>query len=218
MRSVFKFYWWGGAGGMWLILPCLLATVAIAVGRVRYHLREAIDEDALLGVVAELVRDGRVAEAVTWSLRAPTALGRVLAAGLVRLDAEDGEALGAMQGVALRERPRIEGHADDLIPAGQLAALLGFLATIAGLARPVPHGVGPTIDSARREEWLACLFAESFHCTHFGLAVAIVAVATSLALRGPTQRRLAALDRAAALVVVLSQERRAHVAAPPPYR
>ncbi|MFO0605674.1 MAG: MotA/TolQ/ExbB proton channel family protein [Polyangiales bacterium] len=222
MLHELSMYWREGGWGMWPILPCLLATLSIAVGRVRYHLREGVDEDALLGVVAALVREGRVAEAVTWSLRAPTALGRMLVEGIARLDGDDAEVLGAMECVALRERPRIEGRVDHLVPAGQIAALLGLLGTITGMVMPFGcvggHGGGPTVDPARRAELIAGCLSEAIHCTHFGLAVAVVSVAASLALRGPTRRRLAAFDRAAALVVLLAQERRAVLPSRHPYR
>jgi biopolymer transport protein ExbB/TolQ len=222
MLRVLFAYWREGGWGMWPILPCLLVTVAIAVGRLRYHLREAIDEGALFRVVAALVRVGRVAEAEAWCLRAPTALARMLATGLARLDGDDADALNAMACVALRERRRIEGFVGLLVPAGQAAALLGLVGTFTGM--PVAFGCSainpwdPRVDPTRRAELIAGSLAEAIHCTHFGLSVAVVAMAASLALRGPTQRRLAALEHAAALVVVLGQERRARAAAHHPYR
>jgi len=82
---------------------------------------------------------------------------------------------------------------------------------------PAPIARGAS-QLARRAELIAGCLSEAIHCTHFGLAVAVVSVAASLALRGPTRRRLVAFDRAAALVVLLAQERRAATSSRHPYR
>ena len=223
MAHELTMYWREGGWGMWLILPFLLATLWIVTERAVYFARERIDDEALLGVVAALVREGRLAEALTWSLRAPNALGRLVAAGLARFGGEDAEVLAAMECVALRERPRIDGRAVFLAPAGQLAALVGFFGTLTGMVGPGfgcvgGHGGGLTIDPTHRAELLAGMLSEALRCTHFGLAVALAAVAASYALRGPTARAHDRLDVAAALVVVLAQERRAGRQQRHPYR
>ena len=98
-------YWRAGGWGMWPMVPCLLAALWILGERAVYFALERVDEEALLGVVAALVRDGRLGDAVTWSLRAPNALGRLLAAGLARIEEGGAAALAAMDVVALREQP-----------------------------------------------------------------------------------------------------------------
>jgi biopolymer transport protein ExbB len=214
-------YWVEGGWGMWLMLPSLVLTLAIVVERVRYFARESVDEEAFLGVVAALVREGRVADAVTWSLRAHNAVGRMLVAGLARLDAGDGEALAAMELVALREQPRVEGETRFLAPAAQVAALFGFFGTITGMCLPFHcdcYWRNPADYAECRARLLACAIAEALHCTHFGLAVGALAMAAGFALRGPTARCLARLDAAAALVVVLTQERRVPRRLGPAYR
>jgi len=205
------------------MVPCLVVTLWILGERTAYFVLERVDEEALLGVVAALVREGRVGDALTWSLRAPNTLGRVLAAGLARIEEGDAEALAAMDVVALREQPRIEGRTKFLAPVAQVAALFGFLGTLTGLVHPgygcvSGHGGGPTIDPTRKAELLAGGIAEALHCTHFGLVVGAVAVAVSYALREPTARSLAQLDAAAALVVVLAHERHAARRLGPAYR
>lgn len=115
------------------MVPCLLAALWILGERAVYFALERVDEEALLGVVAALVREGRLGDAVTWSLRAPNALGRLLAAGLARIEEGGAAALAAMDVVALREQPRIEGRTRFLAPVAQAAALFGFLGTITGL-------------------------------------------------------------------------------------
>lgn len=214
--------WKEGGWGMYPLVPVMVLTVNVIVERAAWFRRSAFDAEELMALVEERVRAHDPAAAVTQCTQIHAPVVRVVLAGLLQLGRGDAEVRSAVAGAVLREAPRADRRVGWLATFAQVGALLGFFGTLTGLVGPPPHWYGgeggPTIDPARRAEWLAGSVSEALHCTQFGLLVALVAGVGYAALTAAARSRQRELDAAAAWVVALADTHRAQWEAPAPYR
>jgi biopolymer transport protein ExbB len=162
-----------GGWVMWLLLLFSITTLAVTVQRALVLRRATGNAAPLLAEVSRALRAGssRKLAASTCS-RAGSAVGSLLAAGLLR-EESDPEALeGHLESVALRELRRLTRGLTVLAAVATTAPLLGFLGTVTGMMESFGSIVG---HGMHRPDLVALGIKEALTTTAAGLIVAVPA-------------------------------------------
>jgi biopolymer transport protein ExbB len=163
---------------MWLLLVFSIATVAVAVQRAVILRRAAGAAAPRLAEVRRSLRANSPRRQIAASCsREGTAVGTLLAAGLLRETPEPTQLEEHLESVALHELRRLTRGLAVLAAVATTAPLLGFLGTVTGMMESfgsiVEHGM-------HRPDLVALGIKEALTTTAAGL---IVAVPAQLALQ-----------------------------------
>jgi biopolymer transport protein ExbB/TolQ len=173
-----------GGWGMWPILICSIAIIALTVERAVFLFKASVDKDKLLALLKSQVMSGNVQGAIKVCSGNPTPMTRIVQAGLMKFNKSDSEVQAAMDEAALREMPRINARTPYLGMLSNFAVMAGLLGTISGMIHSF-HEVADK-DASNRATALAAGISEALNCTAFGIATSLVGLLTFSLLMGKT--------------------------------
>lgn len=120
---------------MWPIMACSVVAFAIAIERFIFLRRAAISSRDFLEAVRQVLRQGRVQDAVAMCGEADGPLARLVKAGLLRSGRSREEMREAMEDAGKIEVPRLERFLPGLATCASIAPLLGLLGTVQGMIK-----------------------------------------------------------------------------------
>lgn len=118
---------------MWPIMACSVVAFGIAIERFIVLRRAAISSREFLEAIRQVLRQGRVQDAVALCDEAEAPLARVVRAGLLKSGRAREEMREAMEDAGKIEVPRLERFLPGLATCASVAPLLGMLGTVQGL-------------------------------------------------------------------------------------
>jgi biopolymer transport protein ExbB len=200
--SAYEYFQLGGPA-MWVLLVSSVVAVTIFIERMLALRSARTAPRQLLIEVAELVKGGKVAEAIARSVGSGSAAGAVFAAVLRKHDASEADKKAAAEEVGRREAARLERNADLIGLVAALGPLLGLLGTVLGMIKVFQKvnevGAGSPVE-------MAAGIWEALVATAFGLIVGIPAlVMYRIVLARADAVVLRLEDEALALVDILAQ-------------
>jgi biopolymer transport protein ExbB/TolQ len=191
-------------GGFWMfpILAVGIIVILIVVER-SYVLffQTSSKREAFLSQMRSLIMSRNLDKAVQYASHDPSPLGKIIKAGLLKVNHEDEVVQSAMDEAALKEVPRLEKRTGFLPMLSNVSTLLGLLGTIIGLIQS--FAAVSSADAATKATLLSKGISEAMNCTAFGLIVAIPALMFYALLQSRTQRCIDDINSAAVNVVNL---------------
>jgi biopolymer transport protein ExbB len=118
---------------MYPLMFCSILSLAIIMERFISLKRLSISPVKMMNKIAELLKDNRVLDIISFCENLNKPLGRVIKAGILKHDKESTEIKKAMEEEAMLELPKFEKYLSVLGNMVYIAPLLGFLGTICGL-------------------------------------------------------------------------------------
>lgn len=196
------------AGGwvMWPLILCSIAAVAIIGERLWSLQKKSVIPPELLGQVQQLLERKELDEARLNALRDSSALGRVLAAGVVNRMHDHAIVKEAIEDAGRHMIPELERYLNSLGTIAAIAPFLGLLGTVLGMIQMFAgigsHGLGdPTI--------VAAGISQALVATASGLAVAIPSLMAYRYLRGRVDQLTVEMEQEALKLVEILRGRRA---------
>lgn len=172
---------------MWPILCVSILVWGIAVERVVYlFFKASVPTHTFLKKLEVILMKGDLNGAVNEALNSDSALGRIVHAGLLRVNRGAEEVQAAIDEAALRELPKVERRTPYLAMMGNVGMLLGLLGTITGMI--LSFGAVANAEPGEKAAMLARGISEAMNCTAFGLITAIPALIFFALLQGRTQK------------------------------
>jgi len=169
---------------MWILLALSLIDLVIILERALFLYWVRANVPALAAELDELLRAGKVREALERMKASRSAEAAVVVAGLRHADLGPASADKAMLGAAALQRVRLERGLSVLGTVGNNAPFLGLLGTVIGiieafeiLGRPSDASTVAQAASALAPQAIMTSIAEALVATAVGLFVAIPAVA-----------------------------------------
>ncbi len=191
-----------GGPWMWPILAIGVVVILIAVERTYVlFFKTTSKREAFLSQMRSLIMSRNLDKAVQFASHDPSPLGKIVKAGLLKINHEDEVVQSAMDEAALKEIPYLERRTGFLPMLSNAATLMGLLGTIIGLIHSfsaVSHA-----DAATKATLLSQGISEAMNCTAFGLIVAIPALLLYAVLQSRTQRCIDDINTASVNVVNL---------------
>ncbi len=180
-------------GGIWMYFILTLGIMAVAIFFERFitlYSKASVDKDRFVAHVQRAVLAGDLNSAVNYCNERSAPLNNIVKAGLVAVmnRSKDEEVQSSMDVAALREIPKIEKRTQFLALFGNVATLLGLLATIVGLIQAFQSLAGT--DPAQKAALLSKGISEAMNGTAFGLIVAIPCLLGYALLSAKTQNIL----------------------------
>jgi biopolymer transport protein ExbB len=120
---------------MWPIMACSVAGFAIAIERFIVLRRAAISSRDFMEAVRQVLRQGRVQDAIAMCGDADAPLARIVKAGLMKHGRGREEIREAMEDAGKIEVPRLERYLPGLATCASVAPLLGLLGTVQGMIK-----------------------------------------------------------------------------------
>ncbi|MBI2435664.1 MAG: MotA/TolQ/ExbB proton channel family protein [Candidatus Hydrogenedentes bacterium] len=120
---------------MWPILATSIAALAIALERFISLRRARIDTREFMDTMRQVLRRGRVQEAIEICDEANAPLARMMKAGLLIHDRAKEDIREAIEDAGHLEIPRLERYLAALATCVNVAPLLGLLGTVQGMIR-----------------------------------------------------------------------------------
>lgn len=134
--SVFSYSLFAKGGPvMWLLMLVGAVALLIFVERVLFLHRGQIRTQEFLHGIKNLLRKGRLMEALTLSEETPGPVAAVVKASLRHASDDEQGLRFAVQEAALAELPALERRISALAAIAQIAPLLGLLGTLLGMIR-----------------------------------------------------------------------------------
>jgi biopolymer transport protein ExbB/TolQ len=198
-------------GGAFMYPIALIGLVVIGLVVERTYIlffKTASKRDLFLARMRSLILERNVSKAVQFANQEDSPLGRIVKAGLVKVNRSDDHVQAAMDEAALEEIPRIERRTGFLPMLSNVATLMGLLGTIAGLIQS--FAAVSDADAATKATLLSKGISEAMNCTAFGLVVAIPALAAYAMLQSRTQQLIDDINAAAVSIlnlVVLNRDK-----------
>ncbi len=169
---MFELYEHGGV----IIVPlgiCSILAVAVILERLWFTRRQRILPNNLDRQLAELLRAGKVEEAIAICRRDDSPLARVLVTGLRFLNRPREELIDAVELTGRRELSALQRYVGMLGTIAAIAPLLGLLGTVIGIIRTFglieQHGIG-------NPQVLAGGISEALIATASGICIAVPTV------------------------------------------
>ena len=158
---------------MWLLLGLSLLGVIFFIERTVFLHQGKVRTSEFLNGIKNLVRKGRLLEALTQCEETPGPMVNVVKACLLHYNASEAKLRAAIQAAALIELPILERRVGTIAAIAKIAPLLGLLGTLAGALQAFfrLQAEGPYANSAA----FAGDFAQALITTVVGLAIAIMA-------------------------------------------
>ncbi|MBL8783477.1 MAG: MotA/TolQ/ExbB proton channel family protein [Deltaproteobacteria bacterium] len=201
MDSIAEHFHEGGAF-MYPIAALGLLVLAIVAERTWFlYFKTSSKRDLFLARMRSLILERNVGKAVQFANQEESPLGRIVKAGLVKVNRSDDHVQAAMDEAALEEIPRIERRTGFLPMLSNVATLMGLLGTISGLIQS--FAAVSDADAATKATLLSKGISEAMNCTAFGLIVAIPALVFYAFLQSRTQRVIDDINAAAVSIVNL---------------
>ena len=192
------------AGGPWMypILVVGLIVVGIVAERIYVlYVRTNSKREAFLSQMRSLIMSRNLDKAVQFASHDASPLGKIVKAGLLKVNHEDEVVQSAMDEAALKEVPFLEKRTGFLPMLSNVATLMGLLGTIIGLIQS--FAAVSSADAATKATLLSKGISEAMNCTAFGLIVAIPALLFYAMLQARTQRVIDDINAASVNVVNL---------------
>ncbi|MCC7074325.1 MAG: MotA/TolQ/ExbB proton channel family protein [Deltaproteobacteria bacterium] len=191
-----------GGATMFVLTACSVAAVAVFVERLLALRSTRVAPRSLLAEVGELVRAGKVAEALARAVGSSSAAGVIFTAVLRKHGAPEALLKEAAQDAGRREAARLERFVESIGVVAALGPLLGLLGTVLGMIKVFQRvnevGAGSPVE-------MAAGIWEALIATAYGLIVGIPALVMYRVLLGRIDRLVLRLeDEAVALVETLS--------------
>lgn len=162
-----------GSGAILLLIFCSLILVGVGIERWLYFRQVRMGRELLLEELDELVEHEKFEEAIELCGRREGSYGRILTAGLTRVNQTKQEAADAMSLTITEEQLSLERNLPVIGTIAVIAPFLGLFGTVLGIIRAFK-----TI--AQRENvgaaTLSAGIAEALYATAIGLFIAILAV------------------------------------------
>lgn len=162
-----------GGVTMFVLTACSVASVAVFVERLLALRSSRVAPRSLLAEVGELVRAGKVAEALARCVGSSSAAGAIFAAVLRKHGATEAALKEAAQDAGRREAARLERFVEAIGVVAALGPLLGLLGTVLGMIKVFQRvnevGAGSPVE-------MAAGIWEALLATAYGLIVGIPAL------------------------------------------
>lgn len=171
MSSLLHHYNEGG-WAMHIILFWLIMGIAFTIERGRYLYRCRIDAAQFVSTLQKCILAGDIGRAIKVCSASQAPLGRIVKAGLLKVNRPDEEVQSAMDEEALKELPKLEHRTAFLGLFANLSMLCGLFGTVIGLINS--FGAVGGADASSKATILAQGISEAMNCTAFGLGTAIV--------------------------------------------
>ncbi len=191
-------------GGVWMypILAVGIIVIAIVIERSYVlYFRTSSKREGFLSQMRSLIMSRNLDKAVQYASHDPSPLGKIVKAGLLKVNHDDEVVQSAMDEAALREVPYLEKRTGFLPMLSNVATLMGLLGTIIGLIQS--FAAVSSADAATKATLLSKGISEAMNCTAFGLIVAIPALVFYAMLQSRTQRCIDDINAASVNVVNL---------------
>ncbi|MFH1037952.1 MAG: MotA/TolQ/ExbB proton channel family protein [PVC group bacterium] len=162
-------------GGPLMYLILLGSVIGLAVFLERsFHLHRArIDTDQFMKEIRSLIRQKKIAEAISLCRRTPGPVAHILTAGLAQHGRSRPEIREAIEDAGVHEVPRLEKNLIVLATVAHVSPLLGLLGTVTGMIRAFM--TIQEMEGVVNPSDLAGGIWEALLTTAFGLLVAIMA-------------------------------------------
>jgi biopolymer transport protein ExbB len=189
---------------MYPILICSVLTLAILFERLFALRRSRIIPEKFIIEVSDLVRQGRMEDAMTKCRLNDSSISRVLMAGISRHGKPHQQIKEAIEDVGRLEAANLERYLTILGTIAGIAPLLGLLGTVTGMIKAfsvISHaGIG-------NPQMLAGGISEALITTAAGLTVAIPAFVFYKLLRSRVDKRILRMERVSLdMLDLISQE------------
>jgi len=191
-------------GGFWMypILVIGIVVIFIVIERTYVlYFRTSSKRESFLSQMRSLIMSRNLDKAVQYASHDPSPLGKIVKAGLLKVNHDDEVVQSAMDEAALKEVPKLEKRTGFLPMLSNVATLMGLLGTIIGLIRS--FAAVSSADAATKATLLSKGISEAMNCTAFGLIVAIPALLFYAMLQSRTQRCIDDINAASVNVVNL---------------
>ena len=166
-------YFTRGGPTMYVLLLCSVVAVAVFVERLWATRSERIAPRQLIREVNELLKQGKLQEALARCVGSHSAAGAIFAAVLRKADQPEPVLKEAAQEVGRREAARLERFVEAVGVVAALGPLLGLLGTVLGMIKVFQKvnevGAGSPVE-------MAAGIWEALLATAFGLLVGIPAL------------------------------------------
>lgn len=162
-----------GGATMFVLTACSIVAVAVFVERLLALRMSRVAPRSLLAEVGELVRAGKVAEALARCVGSSSAAGVIFTAVLRKHGAPEAVLKEAAQDAGRREASRLERFVEAIGVVAALGPLLGLLGTVLGMIKVFQRvnevGAGSPVE-------MAAGIWEALIATAYGLLVGIPAL------------------------------------------
>lgn len=166
-------YFTKGGPVMYVLTACSIVAVAIFVERLWAMRADRVAPPRLMSEVEELVKSGKMQEAIARCVGSHTAAGAIFAAVLRKAEQPEEKLKEVAQEVGRREAARLERFVDAVGVVSALGPLLGLLGTVFGMIKVFQKvnevGAGSPVE-------MAAGIWEALLATAFGLLVGIPAL------------------------------------------
>jgi biopolymer transport protein ExbB len=191
---------------VWLLLCCLVLSVAVFMERLSYFHRASMNIGEFLAGLASLIRRKNYAEALQECVATRVPVGRVLHAALLRHNSSREQLKEIVQEAGQLEVPRLERYLSVLSGIAHAAPLIGLLGTIAGLIETFTqlnnvNGYATPADVARG-------VYQSLITSALGLVVAIPSYLFYAFLAAKARHQMHDLERAGIEIVNILEDNR----------
>lgn len=185
-----------GGWAMWAILFWLLCSLTICCERFLYLSGAYQNSEVLMAALHQTLSGSKdVDNAIAMCRAARSPMARIIIGGLERVEEGPSAIQAGMDGVALREFPRITKRIGYLALFANLAMLTGLFGTIVGLIKAFGAVGAESIDPESKARILASGISEAMNCTAFGLLSAIIALVGYAVFTAWSQNIEAAIHR-----------------------
>lgn len=162
-----------GGATMFVLTACSVVALAVFIERLLALRSSRVAPRSLLGEVGELVRAGKVAEALARCVGSSSAAGVIFTAVLRKQGAPEATLKEAAQEAGRREAARLERFVEAIGVVAALGPLLGLLGTVLGMIKVFQRvnevGAGSPVE-------MAAGIWEALIATAYGLIVGIPAL------------------------------------------
>ena len=122
----------------WLIVPIMLCSVfslAIVVERLFFYFTIRSNVAAVISKILDMVRKGKITEAIDTCEKKPFYATNILKSGLIRYQESKDVIKEAIENASLYEVPKLEKNLNFLSTIAHISPLMGLLGTVVGLVK-----------------------------------------------------------------------------------
>lgn len=132
--DIFQVIWSGGLL-MWPIAACSVVALAIVIERFFSLRRASIDTREFMDTMRQVLRQGRMNEAIELCDETDAPVARIMKAGILKHNRSKEDIREAIEDAGHLEIPRLERYLSALATCASIAPLLGLLGTVAGMIK-----------------------------------------------------------------------------------
>lgn len=120
---------------MWPIMACSVIALAITIERFFSLRRATIDTREFMDTMRQVLRQGRIPEAIEICDETDAPVARIMKAGILKHNQTKEDIREAIEDAGHLEIPRLERYLSTLATCANIAPLLGLLGTVAGMIK-----------------------------------------------------------------------------------